>query len=225
MRLCDQFAQVYDFIAGPMMWLAVILFVAGSVYRIGKMFYLINRRERFIYSYFNFFYSLRSIVRWLLPFGTTSWRMHPVVTVFTFIFHLCLLILPVFLTAHVVMLDTAWNIGWPTLPESVADVLTVIVIVCCLFFLIRRLSRPEVRYLTTASDYLLLLIAAAPFITGFLAYHQAADYRLWVALHMLSGQIMLIAIPFTRLSHMLFAVFTRAYTASEFGAVRNARDW
>lgn len=43
--------------------------------------------------------------------------------------------------------------------------------------------------------------------------------------HDLSGEIMLVAIPFTRLSHMIFSVFTRAYMGSEFGGVRHARDW
>ena len=221
----DQFHMIYGFIAGPLMWLAFIVFLAGSVYRIGNMFFLINRREPFIYSYFSLPYALRSILHWIIPFGTTSWRMHPVTTVMTFAFHLCLLIAPVFVTAHLVMLNHAWNISWASLPALAADLMTLIVIFCCLFFLGRRIYRREVRYLTTPSDYALLALAAAPFITGFLAYHQAGDYRLWVILHMLSGQLMLMAVPFTRLSHMLFGVFTRAYTGSEFGAVRNARDW
>jgi nitrate reductase gamma subunit len=44
-------------------------------------------------------------------------------------------------------------------------------------------------------------------------------------LHILTGEILLVAIPFTRLSHMFFFFFTRAYMGSEFGSVRNARDW
>ncbi len=44
-------------------------------------------------------------------------------------------------------------------------------------------------------------------------------------LHIVTGASVLVAIPFTRLSHMLWFVFTRAYMGSEFGAVRNARDW
>ena len=46
-----------------------------------------------------------------------------------------------------------------------------------------------------------------------------------VILHVVAGEIMLAAIPFTRLSHVVFAVFTRAYMGSEFGGVRHARDW
>lgn len=43
--------------------------------------------------------------------------------------------------------------------------------------------------------------------------------------HILSGEFMLIIIPFSRFSHMIFAPLTRAYAGSEFGNVRNARDW
>ncbi len=72
---------------------------------------------------------------------------------------------------------------------------------------------------------MLLLIVAAPFITGFWAYHQWVGAQVATILHMLSGEILLASIPFTRLSHMLFFPFTRGYIGSEFGAVRHARDW
>ena len=91
--------------------------------------------------------------------------------------------------------------------------------------LVRRLKLPEVQYVTSASDYVILAIVAAPFITGFLAYHQWFAYKWMVILHIVSGEIMLVAIPFTRLSHMIFAPLTRAYMGSEFGKIRPARDW
>jgi nitrate reductase gamma subunit len=93
------------------------------------------------------------------------------------------------------------------------------------FFLIRRIKSPEVKYVTYPSDYIILALVAAPFVTGFLAYHQWIDYPLMMILHILSGEIMLIIVPFSRLSHMIFSPFTRAYMGSEFGGVRGARDW
>jgi len=41
----------------------------------------------------------------------------------------------------------------------------------------------------------------------------------------LSGEVMLAIIPFTKLSHMLFFPITRGYMGSEFGGVRQAKDW
>jgi nitrate reductase gamma subunit len=70
-----------------------------------------------------------------------------------------------------------------------------------------------------------LAIVVAPFVTGFLAYHQWLGYKFWLILHILSGEIMLVAIPFTRLSHMFFFPMTRGYLGSEFGYVRHVKDW
>ena len=79
--------------------------------------------------------------------------------------------------------------------------------------------------MTYASDYAILAIVAAPFITGLFAYYQWFGYQIFLILHILAGEIMLVAIPFTRLSHMLFAPLTRGYMGSEFGGVRHAKDW
>jgi len=82
-----------------------------------------------------------------------------------------------------------------------------------------------VRYLTTASDFFLLAVVAAPFITGFWAYHQYPGHAVATIAHILSGELVLVIIPFSRLSHMIFFPFTRGYAGSEFGAIRHARDW
>ena len=156
---------------------------------------------------------------------TDNMRRHPVLTIFAFGFHICLILTPLFLLAHVTLVEESWNVSWWTLPEGLAEIMTLIVIAACMFFLVRRLVSPEVQYVTTASDYIILAIVAAPFVTGFLAYYQWFGYQIFLILHILSGEIMLVAIPFTRLSHMLTAPLTRAYMGSEFGGVRHAKDW
>jgi nitrate reductase gamma subunit len=132
---------------------------------------------------------------------------------------------PIFLLAHVILWDESFNVRWWSLPDSLAIVMTLIVIAGCVFFLIRRLVTPEVQYVTSVSDYVILAIVAAPFITGFLAYYQWFSPEFFTILHILAGEVMLVAIPFTRLSHMMFSPLTRAYMGSEFGGVRHARDW
>jgi len=170
-------------------------------------------------------YGLRSILRWSMPFATENMRRHPALTIVAFAFHICLILTPIFLLAHVTLVDESWNLNWWTLPEGLTEIMTLIVIAGCVFFLVRRLVNPEVQYVTSASDYIILGIVAAPFITGFFAYYQWFGYQSFMILHILSGEVMLVAIPFTRLSHMLFAPLTRAYMGSEFGGVRHAKDW
>jgi nitrate reductase gamma subunit len=199
------------------------VFVGGLVYQFVTMLRLAKKDK--IYPYMSVKYGLRSLLHWVVPFASKNMRMRYETTIITFAFHLCLVLIPIFLTAHVMMFSFAWGAKWGTLTERTADWLTVLVILAAVFFLVRRWMLPEVRFVTFASDYLLLAIAAAPFITGFMAYRQWFDYETMVVIHMISGAVMLMAIPFTRLSHMLFFPFTRAYMGSEFGAVRHARDW
>jgi nitrate reductase gamma subunit len=106
------------------------------------------------------------------------------------------------------------------LPEGVADGLTITVMVACVFLILRRIGLPEVRILTTAYDYILLVITVAPFVTGYLASHQYAGYQFWLILHILCGELFLVAIPFTKLSHFVLFFCSRAQLGMDFGIKR-----
>ncbi|MEN8781951.1 MAG: nitrate reductase, partial [Desulfobacterales bacterium] len=147
--------EIYNFVSGPLAWLAFILFFGGCLYRLVRLFMLVKEKEPFIFTYMSWKYSLRSIFHWIIPFGTVNWRRHPVLTVVTFVFHIALLIAPIFLLAHVILVDEALNLSWWTLPDAWADVLTVVVIIGCVFFLVRRLTQPEVKFVTSASDFVI----------------------------------------------------------------------
>ncbi|KPK15619.1 MAG: nitrate reductase [Nitrospira bacterium SG8_3] len=218
--------SAYQFLTGPMVWISLIVFFGGSIYQLIRLILLVNRKEKFIYTYMSWKYSMRSILHWVTPFATKNWRLHPVLTVATFLFHICLILVPIFLLSHIILWDESWwNVTWWAIPENLADFMTIIVIAGCIFFLVRRLISPEVRYVTSASDYILLAIVAAPFITGFIATHQMFAYKPFFMAHIVTGEIFLIVIPFTRLIHMFFSPLMRAYMGSEFGGIRHARDY
>ncbi len=217
--------DLYSFVRGPLAWVAFIIFIGGSLYRLISMMRLAKKKDIFAYEYTSLYYGLRSILHWIIPFANINSRERPVFTIFTFAFHICLLLAPIFLLAHIILWDESFSISWWSLPDSVADIMAVIVVVCCGYFLWRRLTQPEVKFVTFPSDFIILAIVAAPFITGFLAYHQLFAYKFMLILHMLAGEIMLAVIPFTRLSHMLFFPLNRAYIGSEFGAIRHVRDY
>ncbi len=217
--------DLYNFVRGPLAWVAFIIFIGGILYRLVSMIILAKKKDVVVFEYFSLYYGLRSILHWITPFGTVNWRKRPVFTIVTFSFHICLLLAPIFLLAHIILWDESFNLTWWSLPDSVADIMAIIVVVACGYYLWRRLTQPEVNFVTFGSDYIILAIVAAPFITGFLAYHQWVEYKFMLILHILSGEIMLAAIPFTRLSHMFYSPFTRAYLGSEFGGVRHVKDW
>ncbi len=215
----------YSFITGPLAWIAFIVFFGGLIYKFVRLVNLARHKDPFIFNYMSPKFGLRSILMWSIPFVPRNSRLQPVMTVFTFAFHICALLAPIFLMAHVMMLKDGIGLSWPTLPDGVADVMTWIVLVSLGYFLYRRLMVPEAKFVTTPADFLLLAVVAAPFLTGFLAYHQIFDYKWMITLHVLSGELMLMLIPFTWLSHMMLAPMVRAYVGSEFGAVRHVKDW
>ena len=216
--------DLYEIVRGPLAWVALLVFFLGTIYRIVSML-VEARKDKVVYPYMSLKYGLRSLMHWLIPFGSVNMRKRPVMTVVTFVFHICLVLTPIFLLAHIVLVYESWQVQWWSLPEGAADVMSVLVFLACVFLLVRRIVSPEVQNVTFLSDYVLLAVVALPFLTGFLAYHQLGPYRPMLICHILAGEIMLMAIPFTRLSHMLFAPLTRAYMGSEFGGVRHAKDW
>jgi nitrate reductase gamma subunit len=217
--------DLYAFVSGPLVWVAFIIFIGGSIYRLVSMAILAKKKDGVVFEYFNFKYALRSIFHWIIPFASTNWRLHPWMTIVTFAFHIGLIFTPVFLFAHIILIKESWDISWWAMPDGLADILTLVVIASCVFFFIRRQVLPEVKYLTSTSDYVILVLIALPFITGFWTYHQWPASTFMGILHILSGEVMLAIIPFTKLSHMLFFPITRGYMGSEFGGVRQAKDW
>jgi len=217
--------ELYNFVSGPLAWIAWAIFILGSVYRLVSMYSLAKKKDGSSLAYMSPYFGLRSIFRWLIPFGTMGWKADPLMTVTTFLFHICFIFVAVFLGAHVVFWDTAFGISFWSIPAEIGDYISFVVIAACLIFALRRLYLPHVRNVTKPKDWFALGLVALPFITGVLAYHQVGPVLLMTILHVLSGEMLLALIPFTRLSHALFVLFTRAYMGSEFGGVRHAQDW
>jgi nitrate reductase gamma subunit len=153
------------------------------------------------------------------------WRTKPVLTVFTTVFHLGVILIPIFLLAHVVLWEQYMGVTWITLPEGLADVLAVLTLAGCGYFAYRRIFDKQVAFVTRGEDWLILAIVTGTFLFGFLAGQQWGPYMAWLNLHVLFGEAFLIMIPFTRVKHMLLYPLTRGYIGSEFGAVRKTRDY
>ncbi|NPA38995.1 MAG: respiratory nitrate reductase subunit gamma [Thermodesulfobacteria bacterium] len=215
---------LYKILRGPMCWVAFGIFIIGSIYRIVKWYKELSD-EKVVFAYFKPWYALKSYLHWLTPYGSRNWRLHPYMSLFTFFFHVGIVIIPIFLSAHNLLIYESWGISWWTVPDAIADAITLIALIACVFFLGRRLILKEVRYVTSASDYYILGVVFFTLLTAFLAYHQIGYYKAFLNLHIFFGELMLVSIPFTRLAHMWSFFFTRGYTASEFGYVRRVKDW
>ena len=115
------------------------------------------------------------------------------------------------------------------MPDNWADWMTLILIAITIFFIVRRIVLAEVRIITTASDYLLFIVCALPFITGYINTHPDGTAYAWVTsvlpfygqytttIHILTGELMLIVVPFSKLSHWILFFVSRSVIGIEFG--------
>jgi nitrate reductase gamma subunit len=223
---------MYDLVRGPLVWVAFFVFIIGTVYQVVR-FYSLSRQN----PQFRLTKPTGGPPKTEAPIGapllTFGQRLrlsiagtNPVMIAVTTVFHVLLVLTPFFVLGHNVLWDLAWSVSPPSLSEAFTDVLTLIVIGGGVYFLGRRMFMARVRAITSAYDYLILAIATAPFVTGFLAYRHLFDYDTVILLHMLAGEIMLMAIPFTKLVHMPFFFINRFLLVHEntFGA-GGSRIW
>lgn len=213
---------LYSFVEGPLLWIAFLTFIIGNSVRVALFFSVSVKKDTIIYQHFKWKYIFATIVRWLLPLnkGVTK---NPVFATLVYIFHICLIVVPIWLSGHIILWEESrfeWN--WTALPDIWADWMTLICIGIALFFLIRRIVSPGIRFISTTSDYLLIIVTVLPFVTGYFLSHGTlnpvpflnANMQL---IHILSAELMLIVIPFTRLSHFILFFLSRGATGIEFG--------
>jgi nitrate reductase gamma subunit len=216
--------SIYNLVRGPFVWIAFLVFIGMSVYKVRRL-YLMAKNEKVVLPSIKIEAAGRSILHWIVPFGSRNWRLKWPVTITTFVFHIGLIFTPIFLLSHNILWYESWGLSWWSLPEKVADIMTVLVIITSIVFFLRRIFAPEVRFVTSSNDLLILAISFFPFLTGFLAYHSLLlPYKAMLILHILFGEAMLIAIPFTRLAHMFYFFMTRAFMGSQ-AAGWGGKDW
>ena len=215
---------MYQFVTGPLAWLTFIIFFGGVIYKavwyIRGLNWQLDRVAYQPHMKYGIKGAARSILYWLFPYGTHSWRNNPFFTFLVFLLHAGLLITPIFLLGHNILLKERWGFSFWTISNTAADLLTIGVIVAALFLVLRRIALPEVRIITTAYDYLMLAIAVAPFVTGLIARYAVTGADNWLILHVLCGEVFLIAIPFTKLSHFILFFLSRAQLGMDYGIKR-----
>lgn len=143
-------------------------------------------------------------IQWLLPVGKL--REQPLFTLTSILFHIAILVLPWFLAGHVLLWTRAIGWSWPVLPGTLADLLTLLAIATALALVVQRLISRAQRDLSRFPDYALPLLVALPFISGYLFMHPGIlplPFETIYFLHVMSANLLLIAIPLTRLSHAI----------------------
>lgn len=215
---------MYDLVRGPLVWVSIIVFIVGTVVQVIRFYSLSknlgtpnlqvrvrpSKKKRVpIQSFDGAFHD------WLSRVKLTILGISPVTIIISSVFHVCLFVTPIFLLGHNELLDLSWGFSLFSFSESITDFLTQVLLLCAAFFLLRRIFQARLRAISSPYDFIVLFLAVMPFLTGFLAYHHIFDYRTVMILHMLFGELMLMAIPFTKLTHMIFFFLNRFIIVNE----------
>jgi nitrate reductase gamma subunit len=215
--------ETLEFARGPFFQVALIVFVGGMSYRLMRVLLLGWSRDRVpskgsklkgvLISY------LKGILVWpFIPWVKNTFSKKPMMYLAGGLFHLGLFVIIFFGTPHMLVWKSLLGFGWSTVPLQIVDWLAAVTIVAMAVLFINRLVDPVLKLITGPAEWLNWWVVFLPMITGYImAHHLLRNYEMLFSLHMLSINVMLIWIPFSRISHFMFYFFSKTIHGAQFG--------
>ncbi len=204
--------SLLDFAGGPLFRLTFALMVLGLlrifVLDLWGMFEAYRKAgdKKFPWSQ-----TIRRTIVWLLPVKKIP-NSRPFYSIISILFHLGMIIVPIFLYAHVHLWKNSLGVGWITLPQKTADTLTLMVMALGLALLLGRFFDKNAAFISRKQDFLWPVLILIPFITGYVCSNVALPpktYRYFMLAHVLSAESIFVLIPFTKIAHMVLLPFSQ----------------
>lgn len=145
----------------------------------------------------------KTTLSWLVPIFSI-WKKLPLYSLISFGFHIGLILVPLFLAAHVMLWKSSVGFGWFKIPQELANWLTILTIVTGLLLFILRIANRNARFISRRQDFIWPILLIIPFLTGFLCSNvniSAGFYQAMMLIHLLSANLIMILIPFTKVAH------------------------
>lgn len=186
-------------VEGPLLWVALSIFLAAIIIRT-TLFVLstfFDQRSRNVSKR----HTAATFGQVLLPYHRLVDRK-PVYTLSLYLFHLSVFVVPIWLYGHIIIWEeSVLELSWRWLPDHWADRLTLLVLGLAACFLMRRIFFRSVRVKSSVSDYLLIILVALPFLTGYFLTHGTLESisrldNYMMTIHVLSGEALLITTAF-----------------------------
>ena len=146
---------------------------------------------------------LKATGRWLFP--VRKIKQQVVFSLTSIAFHVGVILVPLFLAGHIALWARGLGISWlPSLSNGLADILTIVTIVTAVLLVVQRVSARASRQLSRGQDYIIPIVVAVPFASGFLVMHPALNpfaFEPTLFVHVMSANLVLVLMPLTKLSH------------------------
>ena len=188
-----------SFTEGPLLWVVFLVFAVVVAARFVFFFAAVFRSSKGKNSQIG--YSSAIIGRFLGPFHMAVLKK-PLYAVLRYVFHFCLVVVPIWLGGHVVLwTESRLEWDWLSLSDSRADWMTLILLALAAYFFGRRIFSKEVRANSFLRDYLIIFFTALPFMTGYFLTHGNLDGVAFLSdhirtIHVLSGEAMILMAAF-----------------------------
>lgn len=211
------------FARGPFFQVAFLVFVGGMVYRLFRVVFLGWSRDhvpargsKLGGAAISF---LKGLIIWpFIPWVKNTFSKNPVIYMAGGLFHLGLLVVIFLGTPHMLVWKSLIGFGWPTVASPIVDWMAAVAIVSMIALFINRLINPVLKLISGPAEWMNLLFVFLPMVTGYImTHHLWFQYEVIFSLHMLAVDVMLIWIPFSRISHFMFYFFSKSIHGADFG--------
>ena len=167
--------------------------------------------------------ALRAVVSRMWPQRTFRKRSLPA-TINAYGYHIGLAIVVFGFAPHIGFVKRFTGLDWPPVPGWIFVASVAVVFVGMIYALVARMNSPVLRQLSTFDDYASWVVTMLPILTGMTLptlpldspYPATPLYPVPVALHLLSVELLLVWLPFSKLSHAFLVFASRAVTGAAF---------
>lgn len=215
--------EIMRFSRGPLLHLALMIFIAGMSYRLVRVILLGCERDRAANKgskvwgvILNYLKGL--VVLPFIPWVRRTFHNNALTFIAGGLFHLSLFVVLAFGTAHIMVWKSLCGLSWKSLPTPVVAFFSATGIISMIVLLINRLTHPVLKLLTRLPVWINWLVVFLPMISGFImARHLWFRYEVIYSLHLISVSLLLIWIPLGRISHFLFYFFSKTIHGAQAG--------
>jgi nitrate reductase gamma subunit len=206
--------ELLEFARGPGLALSIIVFVLGLAWRLYRIFrrpvradYSEPRRRDLAAG------GLRAIFTKMLP--PKGVRIRGAQMANAYAYHIALALIAFGFAPHIAFIARYLGLAWPALPDAVTYIATAVAILGLIYALMTRLTDGVQRLLSSFDDYFSWAVTMAPLVTGMALLPQPAPPA-WIALHLLSLELLLVWLPFGKLAHAALVCVSRWRTGADF---------
>lgn len=208
--------QFLTWVRGPGLDIAVSIFLLGVIWRLLEIYALGRKKDLAAPRHAPGASGWHTIFRRSLPpKGMGMVKKSPVSYIGGFAFHIGLFFVVFLFAPHIKLIESLTGLSWPGLPSQFIDLMAVVTLAAMVVVLADRINRPVKRYLSNFEDYFTWAVTFLPVLTGWMAVqHLLLPYTTMLALHILSVEILLVVLPFTKLFHAFTLWGSRWYNGA-----------